>query len=155
VTTFFRLRSEPSGTAYELLLRYLLQKESAYGVVWREQLKFTEEARHFGDVLGAYRLSRRRTDHWPGTQLGRPHLAVVETYRCDIAALPILRAPGSLFAWRSPKYPEDLHFLSSSGVPSLITVAHEQYAWIASDDVARDLSQLIPLEKEEVSEDEG
>jgi len=147
MTTLYRLRSEPAGTVYERFLRYLLLKERAFGLVWREQLRFTEDAKNFGQLLTPFRIAHRRTDHWPGTKL-IGHYAIVETYRCDMAVLPILSAPGRLIAWLQPKYPEDLHFVSKTGFPSLITVAHDEDAWIASREVARGVSQLIPLEKE-------
>jgi hypothetical protein len=147
VITLYRFRSEPSGAAYERLLRYLLENERWFGLVWAEQFKFAASALEVKDDLAAFLVGRRRTDHWPGTQL-IGHFAKVDTYRCDLDALPILLRPGSLFSWLQPKYPEDLHFTSAPRLPSLITSAHEKDGWIANPKVARDVSQLVSLKKE-------
>jgi len=151
MTTLYRLRNEPSGAAYGRLIESLLEIEPRFGLVWQEQFKFRETAREIREQLQTLLVGSRRTNRWPGTQLMRHH-AIVETYHCDALALPILRRPGSLFSWVQPKYPEDLHFLSRTGEASVITVAHEHEAWIASRRVARIVSQVIALEKEDVED---
>ena len=77
---------------------------------------------------------------------GQP--ASVLTYRAAPEALPTLLAPGSLFAWRSPAYPEDLSFSTDQGAVCLATVSHEGDAWILSPSLASAIGSKVTLVRE-------
>jgi hypothetical protein len=70
---------------------------------------------------------------------------LVVTYRAAPEALPTLLEPGSLFAWRSPAYPEDLSFSTDAGTVCLATVSHEADAWILSPSLAAAIGQKVTL----------
>ena len=93
------------------------------------------------------RLVRR--DRWPGTVLVG-HYASVITYRASPEALATLLEPGSLFAWRSPAYPEDLSFSSDRNSVCLATVSHEATGWILSRSLASAIGSEVTLVAETI-----
>jgi len=138
---------EPEGTAYERLIRILLDAEDTFSLVWRGGSDYGEEARELASAVEPYKVSEARRDRWPGTRLfgGKARIA---TYRCTPAAAASLGRPGRLFGWTAPRFPEDLWFASASGGLSLVTVAHEQLAWLLSGKLASQLGQVVTLERE-------
>jgi hypothetical protein len=76
------------------------------------------------------------------------HYASVVTYRAAPEALPALLEPGSLFAWRSPAFPEDLSFSTEAGAVCLATVSHEAKAWILSPSLAAAIGKSVTLTPE-------
>src|SRR5512132_2888048 len=127
----YRIRRDVTGEAYKLLLDAALREASTFSLVWRDQLQFDPSATAVRKALRGLQLRHVKRDRWPGTVL-IGHYASVLTYRAAPEALPTLLEPGSLFAWRSPAYPEDLSFSTDSGTACLATVSHEAKAWILS-----------------------
>ena len=85
-----------------------------------------------------------KRNRWPGTILVGHHASVV-TYRAAPEAIPTLVEPGSLFAWRSPEYPEDLSFGTASGTVCLATVSHEALAWVLTSSLAAAIADRVKL----------
>ncbi len=138
-----------TGTAYSALIHEALQTQHAFSLTWAEGLTFHPSAHAVSEVLSPLELHRRRSDRWPGTRLFG-YFALVVTYRVSEEARSTLLAPGSLFSWRSPGWPEDLAFYSRDRRCSLASIAHEHEAWLPSRALARRMGQLVTLEREDL-----
>lgn len=145
----FRITRDVTGPSYNRLLEAVLEEASTFSLVWRDQLQFAPSATALRKALRGLQLRHVKRDRWPGTILVG-HYASVVTYRVDPQALPTLLEPGSLFAWRSPAYPEDLSFSTDSGAVCLATVSHESHAWILSPSLAKAVEKDVHLVPEMV-----
>ena len=135
--------------------RTALNEASTFSLVWRTQLQFAPSATAARNALRGLQLRHVKSHRWPGTiLLGHGPRASVVTYRAAPEALPILLEPGSLFAWRSPAYPEDLSFSTEEAV-CLATVSHEANAWIFSQSLASAVGQKVTLIRETMDEREA
>jgi hypothetical protein len=111
----YRITRDVTGDAYRLLLESALEEAATFSLVWRDQLPFAATAAAVREALHPLQVRLVRRDRWPGTaSVG--HYGSVITYRASPEALATLLEPGSLFAWRSPAYPEDLSFSDRKGV---------------------------------------
>jgi hypothetical protein len=140
----FRITRDVAGEAYRLLLEAALEEASTFALVWRDQLKFGPSAAAVRQTLRGLQVREAKRDRWPGTILAG-HDASVVTYRAAPEALPTLLEPGSLFAWRSPAYPEDLSFSTDRGGVCLATISHEGNAWILSASLAAAVGNKVTL----------
>ena len=143
------LKRDVAGRRYRELLKVLLRTQESFSLTWRDQLSFESSAHEIGTTLQAVEVRRKHTAHWPGTRLVGSK-AVVVTYQATGEALETLAIPGSLYSWRSPRFPEDLAFYASPRACSFASVAHEREAWVLHRSLAKELSQLIALELEEI-----
>lgn len=140
----YRITHDITGEDYRLLLEAALAEASTFSLVWRDQLQFAPSAAAVRRALRRLQVRHVKRDRWPGTMLVG-HYASVLTYRASPEALPTLLEPGSLFAWRSPAYPEDLSFTTAPGTVSLATVSHEGDAWILSPPLAATIGKQLTL----------
>lgn len=140
----FRITRDVMGEAYKLLLEAALREATTFSLVWRDQLQFAPSAAAVRTALRGLQLRHVKRDRWPGTILVG-HYASVVTYRAAPEALPTLLEPGSLFAWQSPAYPEDLSFSIDPGSVCLATVSHEADAWILSPSLAAAIGKMVML----------
>ena len=143
----YRITRDVTGDAYRLLLESALAEAATFSLVWREQLPFAATAGAVREALRPLQVRLVRRDRWPGTVLVG-HYASVITYRASPEALATLLEPGSLFAWRSPAYPEDLSFSSDRKGVCLATVAHEATGWILSESLASAIGSKATLVRE-------
>lgn len=120
---------EPSGEVYRALLAFAEQTGSLFSLVWRDQFDFSEPAYAVEQALAPELVSSTSTDSWPGTRL-LGHKATVNLYKMSPSALKVLAAPGRLYAWKAPNYPEDLAFYAAPGCPWLGSIAHERDAFL-------------------------
>lgn len=142
----YRITRDVTGEAYKLLLEAALREASTFSLVWRDELSFAPSAAAVRNALRGLQLLDAKRDRWPGTRLvGIRNCAAVVTYRAAPEALPTLLEPGSLFAWRSPAYPEDLSFSRGPGAVCLATVSHEANGWILSPSLAAAIGQKVTL----------
>ncbi len=148
MSMIYRLKKDVSGKSYLKLLSALLDEEDTFSLVWREQLDFEKSAFDIRDELEGLLISQKLRNCWPGTELIGHQASVIE-YRCDDSAHSVLAKPGSIYGWLAPKYPEDLWFASAKNGLGLVTVTHEGDAWVLDSNLAKKLSQIIPLEKED------
>lgn len=140
----YRITRDVTGEAYDLLLRAALEEASTFSLVWRPKVQFAPTALTMRKTLRSLQLRHVKRDRWPGTILVG-HYASVVTYRTAPEALPTLLEPGSLFAWRSPAYPEDLSFSTDAGAVCLATVSHEGDGWVLSPSLAAAIGDKVPL----------
>jgi hypothetical protein len=131
---------EPSGEIYRELLAFAERTESLFSLVWRDQLDFATGAYAVDRDLASELVSSTSTDSWPGTRL-LGHEATVNLYKMSPSAVKVLAAPGRLFKWRAPEYPEDLAFYTGPGCPWLGSIAHERDAFLYADQI--DVSTLL------------
>lgn len=149
---FYRITRDVTGEAYRILLEAALNEASTFSLVWRTQLRFHPSATAVRKALRGLQLRHVKRNRWPGTiLLGPGQCASIVTYRAAPEALPTLLEPGSLFAWRSPAYPEDPSFSTDEAV-CLATVSHEANAWILSPSLARAVGQNVTLVRETMDE---
>jgi hypothetical protein len=141
----YRITRDVTGDAYKLLLEAALKEASTFSLVWRGELQFAPSAAAVRKALRGLQLRHVKRDRWPGTILVGHTAASVVTYRAAPEALPTLLEPGSLFAWRSPAYPEDLSFSTDPGAVCLATVSHEADAWILSPSLATAIGEKVTL----------
>ena len=139
----YRIDRDVAAEAYRLLLAAALEEASTFSLVWRDQLTFAATAGAVRTALRDLQLRHVKRDWWPGTKL-IGHYAAIVTYRAAPEALPVLLEPGSLFAWRSPAYPEDLSFSTDRSV-CLATVSHDAQGWILSASLAETVRKHITL----------
>jgi len=140
----YRITRDVTGDAYRLLLEAALAEAATFSLVWRDQLPFAATAAAVREALRPLRVRHVKRDRWPGTVLVG-HYASVITYRASPEALATLLEPGSLFAWRSPAYPEDLSFSSDEKGVCLATVSHEATGWILSQSLASAIGSTVTL----------
>jgi hypothetical protein len=151
----YRITRDVTGEAYKILLEAALNEVSAFSLVWRTQLRFAPSATAVRKALRGLQLRHVKRNRWPGTiLLGHGQGASVVTYRATLEALPTLLVPGSLFAWQSPAYPEDLSFQTEEAV-CLATISHEADAWILSTSLASAVGQKVTLVRETMDEREA
>jgi hypothetical protein len=125
---------EPSGNVYRRLLTFAAEAGSLFSLVWRDQFDFAEPAYAIDQRLASELVSSMSTDSWPGTRL-LGHKATVNLYRMSPSAVDVLAAPGRMFAWKVPNYPEDLALYAAPGRPWLGSIAHEQDAFLYPDQI--------------------
>jgi hypothetical protein len=125
---------EPTDDVYRTLLTFAEQRRSLFSLVWRDQFDFAERAYVIDQDLASDLVSSASSDCWPGTRI-LGHKATVNLYKMSPAAVNVLTAPGRLFAWKVPDYPEDLAFYSAPGRPWLGSIAHERDAFLYPDEI--------------------
>lgn len=84
------------------------------------------------EKLNPWLLDRKETNRWPGTILYDGYTASVFTFTLNDCTKKILiESSSSLYSWRQPFLPEDLCFLREDGREWLVTIAHENEAYLA------------------------
>ena len=142
----YRIARDVMGEAYTHLLEAALSEASTFCLVWPDQLR-SASAREVRMALRDLQIRHVKSDRWPGTSLVGRRASVI-IYRAAPTALDTLLKPGSLFAWRSPAYPEDLSFTAADGAVCLATVAHEGEGWILSRSLASAVGDKVTLVRE-------
>lgn len=61
------------------------------------------------------------------TPIGYRSLSLVRRFRACEELREFLIAPGGIFSWRHPEWPEDLCLYNTAMDPWLMTVSHEEY----------------------------
>lgn len=143
----WHFRKDVTGEKYEALLRTLLAGSVEFAFVWVPWFTaWKPSATSLAGELAPMRTRITQSAGWPGNRLSNTTARVV-FYRSTAAALSTLLLPGSLFSWRGPTYPEDLSFYDANGQAIMGSVAHESEGWILSRRLARELGQLVTLER--------
>jgi hypothetical protein len=136
--------SEPTGDVYVSLLAFAEDHSVSFSLAWRQQLTFDATAEAIEAELSPFLIHEVESSEWPGTQL-LGHLAVVRRYRVSPKCTRVLGGAGGLYAWQSPKRPEDLAFYAADGHCWLGTIAHEKDAFVVLDASAlTDLRAAVP-----------
>jgi hypothetical protein len=125
------LELEPlSELQYHSLLRDAGHFCTAFLLIVKPGIGLSSQALDVLDRLNPYEISVEEVSEWPGTRLLR---GVVEKhlYRLDASSLDlIIAAVSSPFDWQQPALPEDLCLLREDGSALLVTIAHEQDAFL-------------------------
>lgn len=101
----------------------------------QDAAQFASHCLPFLQKLAPLLLRERSNPEWPSTKiLSSPIAYTVRLYRACPDAFPLLRQPGSYFAWRYPLYPEDLSFFRR-GRCWLYASSHEQYVEVFPRDI--------------------
>jgi hypothetical protein len=83
------------------------------------------------EVEGEFVTIETDLDHWPGTTKIVQSDATRYLFHLTPATSRILtHSARSLFEWKNPRLPEDLHFMRADRSVVLGNVAHENYAWL-------------------------
>src|SRR6476660_7372521 len=101
--------SEPADDVYLALLAFAEHHSDLISLVWRRQLTFDASAAAIELELRPFLVRKVETSEWPGTRL-IGHSAVVRTYRVSPECTQVLASARRLYAWLSPRRPEDLAF---------------------------------------------
>jgi hypothetical protein len=115
-----------AGNAYLDLLDIARRTQSLIGLVWREQLTFSQSARQVAIDLESSLVEERLTNEWPGTVLFGSQ-AWYRLYRCNEYSPPILAGAERLSSWLAPDFPEDMSCQLPTGECWLMSVAHEPF----------------------------
>ena len=122
--------SEPKGSTYAQLLDFCSRHCSQVLLVVREWDWLEEEALETLEELRAYQVSATESSEWPGTKLLN-ETATVYRYTMRPELLDILKYSASgLFDWCEPAKPEDLCLLRDQDTPLLVSISHEQDAYL-------------------------
>lgn len=148
-----RIGKDVSGEKYRELLRRLLAISGSFSLVLRDDMGFKPETNALLQSLSTLELRRQRRDRWPGTQTSALKKPLVAYFQSSPEALEPLCAPGSLFSWLNPKYPEDPAFYDHQSVPLFATIAHESESWVLQPVAVSAIAQLVTLEIEDVRDD--
>lgn len=139
---------EPRGILYEELLDLGAVYCNQALLVIRESCALSKNAQKTLQRLHRFEAARERRSEWPGTELHGGE-ALVLFYRLNEDSISeFKKASNALFSWKQPELPEDLCLLRSDGSPWLVTIAHEQDAYLelSEDEYARVVRSLPSLE---------
>jgi hypothetical protein len=134
------IAEEPRGEVYRFLLRLARRSCKRFSLVWQDKLRFDSSANELTERLEPYLVSEERTDTWPGTRIFRKN-ATIRHYLLNRESAGVLQEAEGLYAWLSPRRPEDLALYTDSGDVWLATVSHEKIAWFG--DAAPSREKLI------------
>src|SRR5262249_20126624 len=123
------ISEEPKAETYLSLLNFALHTNSLFSLVWRDHHGFHQPAFAIEEELRPNLVKELRTDEWPGTRL-LGHFATVRLYRMSPEALSVLAEAKRLYAWVTPKRPEDLSFYVSESRPWFGSIAHERDSFV-------------------------
>ena len=124
------IKREPMGVEYCLLLEALLTVCSRALLVVRDDLTIGSQGKEKLKCLKPYLVSRELRRDWPGTEL-LSGTARVQEYRFDGGCCETLgQLVDGLYGWRQPDAPEDLCLLRHDRSPALVSIAHEEDAYL-------------------------
>jgi hypothetical protein len=139
----YGFRSEPRDTDLGALFDAARIWCSTLLLVVRPNLGLSEYGRGLLERLQPYRLDVRESRAWPGTEL-LDGFAVVYRFKLTREVVEaVLQASASLFLWQQPELPEDPCLLRPDGSEWLVTIAHEEDAYLSLTD---DEVQLLHAE---------
>lgn len=152
-TLALSIEKDIAGDDYERFIEKAFDRFAFFSLVWRSQLTSEESARVIRPELRPYQVRHRRTNRWPGTEVGGSKADLL-IYRCDSRAIRILMRPGSLFSWCAPKFPEDLAFYGADRRCAVASVAHERDGRILDLEFGHSLPKKLGLVEETVDKKE-
>jgi hypothetical protein len=142
----YNLLSDVEGQVYVQLLNHALNYCDYFVLVIRHSIEASASAVAVLDRLEPYLVRAEESSEWPGTQL-LGSTARVYRYKLTSDTTFILgEVAERLFDWQQPELPEDLCLVRPDGNPWLVTIAHEEDAYlILSNDEHRALTESIPI----------
>ena len=123
---------EPRGELYRSLIEVGRQFASRVILVVHPNLDLSDPAQAVLDRLQPWLESSEVGTEWPGTMLLGGETARVDEYALAQESYQVIaEAADHLYAWMQPELPEDLSLLRDNGRPWLVTIAHEQEAFLS------------------------
>jgi hypothetical protein len=136
----YDILEEPRGDDYRMLLELCARHCASFLLVIREENWLDATAHGILKDLRQFELKKELVSEWPGTKLLADKASVYH-YRLTTQSLQVLeRSADGLYEWQQPKRPEDLCFFDKDGDEILVTIAHEDDAFL----------KLSPSEKEDM-----
>jgi hypothetical protein len=139
------IANEPTGETYREVIRCGLLYCAQFSLVLRSSIDLNESGSHFLQSLKPFLLKTERTSEWPGTRL-LDDVAEVFYYELSPSSAELVTSVSTrLFQWTQPELPEDLCLLRRPAQPWLVTIAHEEDAYLnLTDDERVTLQARIP-----------
>ena len=126
------LAEEPRGELYRSLIEVGRQFASRVILVVHPNLDLSDHAQAVLEQLQPWLESSEIGTEWPGTMLLGGETARVDEYALTWESSEVIAdAADRLYAWIQPELPEDLSLLRDNGRPWLVTIAHEQEAFLS------------------------
>ena len=126
----YTLGREPRGSEYRELLALGEAACSEALLVIRDGIELSDEGRKLVERLSPHVIEQARSSEWPGTRLLTPSATVIKFAYTSESAELLKSSSEGLFDWRQPQLPEDLSLLRPNGDPWLVTISHEQDAFL-------------------------
>lgn len=135
---------EPQGTLYRALLDYCNAHAQIVLLVLREVDWIEPPAREFLERFRSILISQEQATEWPGTRL-TSGTATIFRYHITSDLIDYLKTTvEGLYEWQQPECLEDLCFLRQDGTPLLVTIAHENDAYLElTSEEHKDLLRLL------------
>ena len=126
----YNFTKKPEQDIYHDIL-YIAQKLCSFFVlVIRKDIGCGEKICELQNTLKPFLIRSYESKEWPGTILLDDCACVYEYKLCDDTAIILRNNAKSLFEWQQPEFPEDLCFMRKAGKPWLISISHENDAYV-------------------------
>jgi hypothetical protein len=126
----YDLLREPTGDVYRHLWKASADYCDVLLLVIRHTIKVNESAQAVIERLEPFLISQAESAEWPGTRL-LDDTATVYRFELSSETISVLgEATDALFSWSQPEMPEDPCLIRFDGEPWLVTIAHEQDAYL-------------------------
>lgn len=125
MTTRYEFTSDPRDATYRALIAFFCERAAIGGVVVRPGIGLLPAGELVLEELSKLAIEDAARLEWPGTRLLGRHPARVLRFATIESAGILTDASDSLFEWRQPDLPEDLHFLREDESPLLTSISHE------------------------------
>jgi len=141
----YNLLDDVKGEAYVRLLHHALSQCDSFTLVIRHSIDVNATAEAVLNRLEPYLTRRDEIAEWPGTLL-LDGTAQVNTFKLSPPTASVLaEVADGLFSWTQPELPEDLCLIKKDGEPWLVTIAHEEDAYLVlSAEESAALTESIP-----------
>lgn len=141
----YNLVDEVKGESYVRLLHHALSHCDSFILVIRHSLDVNPSAKTVLNRLESFLIERAERNEWPGTKL-LSETAQVNTFKfLPPTASALAEVADGLFSWTQPELPEDLCLIRKDGTPWLVTIAHEEDAYMMlSPEESAALTESIP-----------
>lgn len=152
----YNLVDDVKGEAYLRLLHHALSYCDSFILVIRHSLDVNATAQAVLNRLEPFVIRREESNEWPGTHL-LDSTAQVNTFKLSPPTASVLaEVAEGLFSWAQPELPEDLCLIRKDGNPWLVTIAHEEDAYLVlSPEESAVLTKSIPTLSLRFNEDDG
>lgn len=121
---YYELIENPTGSAYEELIKVLCNHSDKFYFVTRKELKYNK---NIIEKFRPYMLHIYKSKEWASTRTSGPAATVYEIAVNDETRKLLLTLADSLYEWVAPNLPEDLTFLKND-FSWFYSCSHEGFA---------------------------
>jgi len=125
----YSIAEEPAGAVYKDLLDAGARFCRRALVVVRPSIVLADAGGKVLELLRAWNGTEQMASEWPGTRLLKGTAALL-TFDLNRESLLLLRSVPGLYSWQQPDLPEDLCLLRADGTPWLVSISHENDAYL-------------------------